>query len=43
MTQNLSSQPEALKAISSKHSLRGMGKVEDVARMAVVLASDDVK
>lgn len=43
MTQNLQSQPDVLKEISSKHPLGGMGKVEDVARMAVVLASDDVK
>jgi NAD(P)-dependent dehydrogenase (short-subunit alcohol dehydrogenase family) len=43
MTQNLKSQPEVLKEISSKHPFGGMGKVEDVARMAVVLASDDVK
>ena len=43
MTQNLRSQPEVLKEVSSKHPFGGMGKVEDVARMAVVLASDDVK
>jgi NAD(P)-dependent dehydrogenase (short-subunit alcohol dehydrogenase family) len=43
MTQNLSSQPELLKEISDKHPLGGMGKVEDVARMAVVLASEDVR
>jgi NAD(P)-dependent dehydrogenase (short-subunit alcohol dehydrogenase family) len=43
MTQNLKSQPEVLEEISSKHPFGGMGKVEDVARIAVVLASDDVK
>ncbi len=43
MTQNLKSQPEVFKEISSKHPLGGIGRVEDVARMAVVLASDDVK
>ena len=43
MTQNLKSQPEVFKEISSKHPFGGMGRVEDVARMAVVLASDDVK
>jgi NAD(P)-dependent dehydrogenase (short-subunit alcohol dehydrogenase family) len=43
MTQNLKSQPEVYKDIFAKHPFGGMGKVEDVARMAVVLASDDVK
>jgi NAD(P)-dependent dehydrogenase (short-subunit alcohol dehydrogenase family) len=43
MTQNLQSQPEVLKEIEAKHPLRGMGRVEDVARMAVVLASEDVR
>lgn len=43
MTQNLKSEPQVLKDISSKHLLGGMGQVDDVARMAVVLASDDVR
>ena len=43
MTQNLNSEPEVFREISSKHPFGGMGKVEDVARMAVVLASDDVR
>jgi NAD(P)-dependent dehydrogenase (short-subunit alcohol dehydrogenase family) len=43
MTQNLSSQPGLLKEISAKHPFGGMGQVEDVARMAVVLASEDAR
>lgn len=43
MTQNLASHPALLKDISDKHPFGGMGRVEDVARMAVVLASDDVR
>ncbi len=43
MTQNLRGQPEVLREIEAKHPLGGMGKVEDVARMAVVLASEDVR
>lgn len=43
MTQNLQNDPEALARINALHPLRGMGKPEDVARMAVVLASEDVR
>jgi NAD(P)-dependent dehydrogenase (short-subunit alcohol dehydrogenase family) len=39
----LSSQPGLLKEISAKHPFGGMGQVEDVARMAVVLASEDAR
>lgn len=42
MTQNLKSQPEVLREIAGKHPLGGMGRVEDVARLAVVLGSEDV-
>jgi NAD(P)-dependent dehydrogenase (short-subunit alcohol dehydrogenase family) len=43
MTQNLQSDPGAFERINAAHPLRGMGNVDDVARMAVVLASDDVR
>ncbi|ERF72123.1 hypothetical protein EPUS_02914 [Endocarpon pusillum Z07020] len=43
MTQNLQSQPGVVTEISGKHPFGGMGRVEDVARMAVVLASEDVR
>jgi NAD(P)-dependent dehydrogenase (short-subunit alcohol dehydrogenase family) len=43
MTQNLRSQPDVLTTIDGMHQLGGMGRVEDVARMAVVLASEDVR
>jgi NAD(P)-dependent dehydrogenase (short-subunit alcohol dehydrogenase family) len=43
MTQNLQSNPELLKTIDDAHPLGGMGDPEDVARMAVVLASSDAK
>ena len=42
MTQNLQGQEETLNEIKGKHPLGGeLGKVEDVARTAVFLASDD--
>ncbi|KAI9690795.1 MAG: hypothetical protein M1822_008414 [Bathelium mastoideum] len=41
MTQNLQSNPEELKKISDAHPFGGMGIVEDVAKAAVFLASDD--
>ena len=41
MTQNLQSNPEELKKISDAHPFGGMGSVEDVAKAAVFLASDD--
>jgi NAD(P)-dependent dehydrogenase (short-subunit alcohol dehydrogenase family) len=43
MTQNLQSSPEALAKIEAAHPLGGMGDPRDVARMAVVLASEDVR
>ncbi|KAL9087900.1 MAG: hypothetical protein Q9165_006462 [Trypethelium subeluteriae] len=41
MTQNLQSNAEELKKISDAHPFGGMGKVEDVAKAAVFLASSD--
>ena len=41
MTQNLQSDPEEFKKINDAHPFGGMGKVEDVARAAVFLASND--
>jgi NAD(P)-dependent dehydrogenase (short-subunit alcohol dehydrogenase family) len=43
MTQNLQSNPELLKDIDEKHPLGGMGEVEDVARMVVVLSGADAR
>lgn len=43
MTQNIQSYPEAQRAIDAAHPLGGMGNPEDVARVAVFLASDDVR
>jgi NAD(P)-dependent dehydrogenase (short-subunit alcohol dehydrogenase family) len=43
MTQNLQSNPAVLETISDAHPLGGMGSPEDVARAAVVFASDDVR
>lgn len=41
MTQNLQSQPDVVQGISAAHPFGGMGDVEDVARVAVFLASSD--
>jgi NAD(P)-dependent dehydrogenase (short-subunit alcohol dehydrogenase family) len=42
MTQNLQNDGESLERISAAHPFGGqLGKVEDVARAAVFLASDD--
>ncbi|KAI9696917.1 MAG: hypothetical protein M1820_007992 [Bogoriella megaspora] len=41
MTQNLQSNPEELRKIDEAHPFGGMGNVEDVAKAAVFLASDD--
>lgn len=43
MTQEFHSNKEALEEISKLHPLRGMGEVEDVAKAAVFLASDDAR
>lgn len=42
MTQNLQSEPDSLATINASHPFGGMGNPEDVARVAVFLASDDV-
>lgn len=41
MTQNLQSVPEVVKGIGAAHPFGGMGDVDDVARVAVFLASRD--
>lgn len=43
MTQNLQSDPEALRTINAAHPFGGMGKPEDVAAAAVFLASSDAR
>jgi NAD(P)-dependent dehydrogenase (short-subunit alcohol dehydrogenase family) len=43
MTQNLQSNPDLLRDIDEKHPLGGMGDVDDVAKMVVVLASRDAR
>jgi len=43
MTQNLQSKPNVLQKISDAHPLGGMGRPKDVARVAVMLASDDAR
>ena len=42
MTQNLQNDPQAQAEIDKAHPFGGMGRVEDVAKAAVFLASDDV-
>ncbi|KAK3675065.1 hypothetical protein LTR78_004999 [Recurvomyces mirabilis] len=42
MTQNIQNDPEQLAEINKAHPFGGMGDVEDVAKAAVFLASDDV-
>lgn len=41
MTQNLLSDPQMLDKTNAAHPMGGMGDVEDVARAAVFLASED--
>ncbi|OCL05655.1 dehydrogenase with different specificitie [Glonium stellatum] len=43
MTQNLQSDEAALQTINAAHPFGGMGEPEDVARVAVFLASDDAR
>ncbi len=43
MTQNLRANPDVLATINAAHPFGGMGNVEDVARAAVFLASEDVR
>ncbi|KAF2465638.1 NAD(P)-binding protein [Lindgomyces ingoldianus] len=43
MTQNIQNEPETLRKINDAHVLGGMGDPDDVARVAVFLASDDAR
>ena len=43
MTQNLQSDPQMYERMNELHPFGGMGEVQDVARAAVFLASDDAR
>ena len=43
MTQNLQNDPTSLQKLNDRHVFGGMGSPEDVARVAVFLASDDAR
>jgi NAD(P)-dependent dehydrogenase (short-subunit alcohol dehydrogenase family) len=43
MTQNIQNDPAARQKIDEAHVFGGMGETEDVARVAVFLASDDAR